>query len=310
MNCTRLLCLAAVLASCAATTSAGTLLYTFGADFISQGATGVPDSLNRMDPASAASVTDVQTPVGGGSIGFTGGLVSVGNLLYGIGNDSFGNATLYSMDANGQNLTAASSAFNVTGGAANIGFTNGLTAVGNTFYAIGSGPSSEALYQIGNGTATFVQNLATFTGTYAGLAWDPALNDFYAIIANAGGGLGGDVLVRFAFNGPVSIVTTLTALDGAEVGTHLGGLADAGGGILYDIYTNVNTGTGELERIDLNGAPAAGTLYDSNLPLAQNAGLALVSSGSVPEPATGIEIGAALLLCGVLRRSRPRKRHF
>ena len=53
---------------------ASSLLYTFGGDFTSPGAFGVPDSLNSMN-ASAASVTNVETPVGNGSIGFNGGLV-------------------------------------------------------------------------------------------------------------------------------------------------------------------------------------------------------------------------------------------
>src|SRR5215469_1714831 len=126
MNCTRLVLVAAAMASYTATAEAVTLLYTFGGDFVSLNANGAPDSLNSMDPTSAASVTNVQTPVGGGSIGFTGGLVAVNYLLYGIGNDNSGVATLYSMQPNGQNLTAVSSAFNNSGGAAGIGFINGL----------------------------------------------------------------------------------------------------------------------------------------------------------------------------------------
>lgn len=304
MNCTRLLGVA-VLASCAVTGSAGTLLYTFGGDFVSQPPTGIPDSLNRMDPASAASVSNVQTPVGDGSIGFTGGLVAVGNLLYGIGNDNLGNASLYSMDTNGQNLTAVSSGFNITGDAANVGFINGLTAVGNTFYAIGAGPNFEALYQINNGSATEIRTLPTFNGTYAGLAWDSALNDFYAILTSATDPRG-DLLFRFAQSGPVAEIANLSSLGGTPVGTHFGGLADAGGGILYDIYSNPGF-TGELERIDLNGSPSVSTLYDSGVPLAQNAGIAIMAP--VPEPATGAGIGAALLLCGLLRRStRGRRR--
>jgi hypothetical protein len=307
MNCTRLLLVASALAGYAATAEAGTLLYTFGGDFVSLNANGAPDSLNRMDPASVASVTNVQTPVGDGSIGFTGGLVAANALLYGIGNDNNGVATLYSMQLNGQNLTAVSSAFNNTGGAAGIGFNNGLTAVGSTFYAVGQGISSEGLYQIGNGSATLVQTLNTYGGTYAGLAWDASLHDFYGIVANGStpGFCVADCLVRFALSGPVSVVADLTSLDGSTAGTHLGGLADAGG-TLYDIYTNPITFTGELERINLSGPPSATTLYDSGVPLAQNAGIAVIT----PEPGTAAEIAAALLVLGGIVRRSMRKRQF
>jgi hypothetical protein len=308
MNCTRLFCLAGVLAACAATANANLLFYTFGGDFVSLGATGAPDSLNRMDSVSVASVTDIQTPVGNGNIGFNGGLVAAGNLLYSIGNDISGVATLYSMDTSGQGLTPVSSAFNTTGGAAGIVFQNGLAAIGNTFYAIGAG-TSEGLYQIGNGTATLIQTLNTFNGTYAGLAWDPALSDFYAIIADgSSANCTGDCLVRFALGGSVSVVANLTNLDGTVIGTHLGGLTDVGGGILYDIYTDPNTFTGVLEQINLSGSPSTTTLYDSQVPLAQNAGIAAFA---VPEPAPQIEVGVALvLLCGLMRRFTPAKRSF
>jgi len=131
MRCVRFVCLAVALGGCAAPASAGVLLYTFGGDFFSPGATGAPDSLNRMDPASGASVTNVQTPVGDGNTGFNGGMVAIGNLLYAIGNDNSGVATLYSMHTNGLGLTAVSAAFNNTGGAAGVGFQNGLAAVGS-----------------------------------------------------------------------------------------------------------------------------------------------------------------------------------
>ena len=304
MKFTQWLCLALVLIASSVAGKASTLLYTFGGD-----STGAPTSLNSMDPASAASVTAVQTPVGDGSTGFNGGLVAANNLLYGIGNDSNGVATLYSLQFSGLGLTPVSSGFNNAGDAAGVVFQNGLTAVGNTFYAIGAGTSSEALYQIGAGSASQVQVLDTLGGTYAGLAWDAALGDFYAIIAGGtSAGINGDYLVQFAPGGSVSVVADLTLLDGAPTGTHLGGLADAGSGILYDIYTNPVTFTGELERIDVNGGPSASTLYDSQIPLAQNAGIAVATAiPNVPEPATSMEIGAGLVMLGwTLRRAARR----
>jgi hypothetical protein len=156
MNFMRWLCLALLLEASSVAGRAGSVLYTFGGD-----ANGAPTSLNSMDPASAASVTAVQTPVGDGSTGFNGGLVAVNNLLYSIGNDSNGVATLYSLQISGPGLTPVSSGFNNTGDAAGVVFQNGLTAVGSTFYAIGAGASSEALYQIGAGSASQVQVLST-----------------------------------------------------------------------------------------------------------------------------------------------------
>jgi hypothetical protein len=293
MNLRRSLYLALAIGGVAGTGSAATL-YTFGGDFVSPSATGAPTSLNRMDPASAASVTNVQTPVGTGDTGFNGGLVGVNNLLYGVGNDNNNFATLYSFDTNGLGLSSVSSNFNTTADAAGFVFQNGLTAIGNTFYAIGADASGEALFQIGAGSATQVQFLNTFTGTYAGLAWDTAQSEFYAIINGAGSiDFNGDFLVRFTLGGPVQIVANLTSLDGAAVGTHLGGLYDAGNGILYDIFTNTTTFTGELEQINLNGLPSVATLYDTQIPLAQNAGIAAASS--VPEPAA-MGVGGLLML--------------
>jgi len=292
----------AMLAFCG-TGSASPLLYTFGGDFVTQ-FTGAPTSLNQMDPASAASVTNILTPVGDGSIGFNGGLVGAGGLLYAIGNDSLGNATLYSFGTNGQGLTAVSSNFNSAGDAASFGFYNGLAASGGVFYAIGNDGigGQEALFQIGNGTATELQLLNTFGGTYSGLAWDPALNGFYAIIAGASAGeLQGDLLVSFLLGGPVGVTAQFSLLDGADSGTHLGGLADVGGGVLYDIYTNPNTFTGELERLNVSGPVAANTLYDSGVPLAQNAGVAFIPS-EVPEPGSLGAAGLALILALRLRR--------
>lgn len=280
--------LLAVLAAVTQTAS-GTTLYTIGADDF-----GAPTSLNSMDPGSAASVTIVQTPVGDGSIGFNGGLVFNNGLLYAIGNDSSGDAALYSLSTGGQGLTDISGDFNNTGEASGYGFQNGLAVDGSTFYAIGAGASGEALFQIGNGSATLVRALATLGGTYAGLVYDPALGEFYGLIANGSGDFNGDYLVSFGLTGGTTIVANLTTLDSAEVGSHLDGLADAGGGILYDIYMDPNTNTGQLEQIDLNGPPSTTTLYDTQIPLSVNAGIAL--DAPTPEPATGPTLGAGLLL--------------
>ena len=302
----RSICLALALGSCCYTARAsGLQIYTFGGDYTSPGATGAPDSLNSMDPASAASVAALLTPVGGGNVGFTGGLVAYNNLLYAIGNDSNGVATLYSMQTDGQGLAAVSAAFNNTGGAAGIVFQNGLAEAGGTFYAIGAGAGSEALYQIQPGTATQVASLDSFNGTYTGLAWDSTLNEFYGVIAGASGTENGDLLDSFGLNGVVTVLADINSLDSSQSGTHLGGIADAGGGILYSIYTNPSTFTGELEQINLIGSPSASTLYDSGIPLAQNAGMGLtLPATGAPEPSAALGLGGALVLLSFLRRRR------
>jgi hypothetical protein len=260
-----------------------------------------------MDPASAASVANVRTPVGNGNIGFNGGLVFALGQMYTIGNDSNGVATLYSFQTNGLGLAAVSSDFNTSGGAAGIVFQNGLAAIGNTFYAIGAGATGENLYQIGAGSATLVQGLPTLGGTYSGLAWDPAAGAFYGVIAGASGaGFDGDLLVRFGLGGPVNVIANLSTLDGAPIGAHLGGLTDAGGGILFDIFTNPSTFTGALEQITLSGSNSASTLYDTQVPLAQNAGIAIAPAVTpTPEPVTGMGIGTGLIfLSWMLKRRR------
>jgi len=278
---------------------AGALLYTIGADLL-----GAPTSLNSMDPSSSSSVTNVQMPLGDGSIGFNGGLVYSGGLIYGIGNDNNNFATLYSFDTSGQNLTVQSFQFNTTGAGTAFVFQNGLAAIGNTFYAIGADPSGQDLFQIGNGSATLVNGLATLGGTYSGMVYDPSSGRFYALIDNASGAYSGDYLVEFGLSGPTNIVASLTSLDGAAIGTHLNGLADAGGGVLYDIYIDPNTFTGQLEQITVGGSVTTNTLYDTQIPLAQDAGIALVSG--TPEPATCFLTGGALALAGLFLRRRAR----
>ncbi|HLH37766.1 MAG TPA: hypothetical protein VKX39_01350 [Bryobacteraceae bacterium] len=286
------LCFAAAVVLASFPASA-TTLYTFGADQF-----GAPTSLNQMDPSSASSVANVVTPLGDGNTGFNGGLVFDNGLLYAVGNDSSGNASIYSFTLGGGNLTTVSSDFNDTGGANGFGFYNGLAAIGGTLYAIGTDNSGEDLFQIGNGSATLVQSLATFGGTYAGLAYASDQGVFYGVIANSDVG---DLLVRIPIAGSAVVAANLTTLDGAEANTHLGGLAYAGNGIFYDIYTNVNDGNGELEQLSLNGSPAATTLYDTGIPLAQNAGIAIT-----PEPSSGglALIGCGVMLCGLFLKRR------
>jgi hypothetical protein len=280
--------------------SAGTSLFTFNADTRPVVGTGAPTSLNVMDPASAASVTNVQTPVGTGDTGFNGGLFGLNGLLYGIGNDSFGQATVYSMDVNGLNLLPVSTNFNVGGGAdANV-FQNGLTNIGSTFYAIGvAGDGTESLFQVGNGSAAALRTLNTFGGTYAGLTYDFDTGLFLGIIVNAtNSDFHGDLLVQFGGASGLGVRARLNTLDGSTIATHLGGLVYAGNNTVYDIFTDTNSFTGQLEQLDVTGVVSASVLYDTGLPLAEDHGIALVNS---PEPATGM-LFSVLVICGALAR--------
>ncbi len=295
---------------------ATTLLYTFGGDFVSPGATGVPDSLNSMDPASAASVTNVQTPVGNGNTGFNGGLVSANGLLYGIGNDSNGFATLYSMHTDGTGLTAVVPDFNTSGPSTGVIFQNGLAQqAGSFFYAIGQNATGEGLYLINPGGGTSEQfALPTFGGTYTGLAWDSGLAAYVAIIAGATppGLSAGDYLVHFGSTGSgFGVLADLNNFFPAPpVGTHLGGLADAGGGTFFDIWTNPATFTGELDQITVGpsfGFTTVVNLYDTGIPLAQNAGVAAINSSPTtptPEPVSALGIGTGLIFVGCLLKRR------
>ncbi|HKE27751.1 MAG TPA: PEP-CTERM sorting domain-containing protein [Bryobacteraceae bacterium] len=280
-----------------ATANAGNILFTFGGS----GLGGPQANLNSMNPPSAATVTDVNPLVGDGNTSFDGGLVFANNLLYGIGNDGGLFSTLYSFDLNGNNVTAVSTDFNTTGQAQSFIFQNGLASDGTNFYAIGVSTltGAEDLFQIGDGNATLLRSLPTFGGTYAGMAWDAALAQFYALLVNGTGDQAGDRVVHFGLSTGWASNVELTHLDGAQVGSHLDGLADTGTGILYDIYMNQNTNTGQLEEIDLRSTPTVTTLYDTAIQGSQTAGIAIVT----PEPATTIAIGAGLcVLASMLKR--------
>jgi hypothetical protein len=278
-------------------------LFTFNADTRPIVGTGAPTSLNSMDPSSAATVNNVQTPVGSGDIGFNGGLVGVGGLLYGIGNDNLGNASLFSMGLDGLNLLNVNSDFNVGGGADSVGFQNGLTAVGGVFYAIGvAGDGTESLFQLGTGgTTTALRTLNTFGGTYAGLTYDPDTGLFMGIIVNAtNSDFRGDLLVQFGAATGLAVRARLNALDGSTIGTHLGGLVYAGNNTVYDIFTDTTSFTGQLESLDVTGVVSASVLYDTGLPLVENHGIAIANT---PEPGTGALV-TVLAICGVLVRRR------
>jgi hypothetical protein len=78
------------------------------------------------------------------------------------------------------------------------------------------------------------------------MTWDAALGQFYALLVNGTGDQAGDRVVHFGLSTGWASTVELTHLDGALVGSHLDGLADTGAGLLYDIYMNPITNTGQL----------------------------------------------------------------
>jgi hypothetical protein len=135
-------------------------------------------------------------------------------------------AAVNPMSLNGLNLTPVSTNFNVGGGAdANV-FQNGLTGIGNTFYAIGiAGHGTESRFQIGNGSAMALRTLTTFGGTYSGLTYDYDTGQTLGIIVNSTNtDFHGDLLVQFGAASGFAVRARLNSLDGSQIGTHLGGL--------------------------------------------------------------------------------------
>jgi hypothetical protein len=280
---------------------AGPILYTVGADV-----NGAPVSLIGMDAANSPSVATIVTPLGDGSIGFNGGLVGVGSLLYGIGNDSGNLATLYSFTPAGGSLTALNSDFNTSGAATGFVFQNGLAAIGGTLYGIGFdsvGSSGEALFTIGGGSASLVSSLSDLGGSYSALAYAADQTMLYGIVVNGvNNEVQGDYLVSMNPNGSnFTVVANLSTLDGSATGTHTGGLLYTGGGSFFDVFTDPNSGNGQLETIGLNGQSAT-LVYDTGAPLLINHGLAEVTS--TPEPSGFALMGVALALLARWRRAR------
>src|SRR5229473_525240 len=230
--------------------SHATPLFTLGPGPMNPG-----NNLYGMDSGSFASVASAGL-VGNGSIRFGGGLVAANGLLYAIGSDSNSNYALYSANGN--------------------------------FYGVADNGMGMGLYQVSAGGATFIKNISEAPASacgntvdpYSGLAYDFNDGSFYDIALDACGvNAGGDRLFKttLAAGAPTFVMDL-----GGVSNTHQGGLGYGGFSSFFDIFVDINTGDGDLQRINL-GNLSTTFLYDTGVQGMQNNGVAVAVV--VPEPA-------------------------
>jgi hypothetical protein len=249
----------------------------------------VPDMLSSVD-SGAQTVTSIAA-MGGGILGFNGGLtVGPGGKLYAIANDSFGNGSLYSIQADGT-LSPIGSA-----GGLGQGFLGGLTydTQNSTFYAAvldSFGDTSlDSISQTGQATV-LGQSLGS---GFSGLAFDSA-NDLFYGIANDNTGF--STLVDFSLNGAVNNVGAL--------GFGFGALTYNQTNNVFWALAPVNNVGSMLFQITASAQESNGifTLGDGFAELAVQA---QAQTTAVPEPATAAELGTAICLLALfLKRKRP-----
>jgi hypothetical protein len=248
----------------------------------------VPDVLSSVD-SGVQTVTNIAS-MGGASLAFNGGLtMGPGGKLYAIANDSFGNSSFYSIQANG--------ALSLIGSAGGLGqgFLGGLTydTQNSTFYAAvldsAGNTSLDSISQTGQATLV---DPSLGTG-FSGLAFDSANGLFYGI---ANDNTGFSTLVDFSLSGPVNDV---------------GSLGYGFGALTYDQTNNVfwalapvNNAASTLFQITALAEESNGifTLGDGFSELAVQA---QAQTTTVPEPATAAELGTAICVLALfLKRKR------
>lgn len=259
---------------------AGTLLYSIGAD----PNTGDPDVLSTVD-TGAQTVANIAA-MGGGDLGFTGGLTVAGGKLYGIANDSSDNGSFYNIQPDGS--------LSLIGSAGGLGglFLGGLTydTQNSTFYAAvwdsEGNTTLDSISQTGQATA-----LGDSLGTgFSGLAFDSA-NDLFYGIANDSTGF--STLVDFALNGPVNDVGAL--------GYGFDALTYDATNNLFWVLAQADDGSSTLHQVTALGQESDGIFtlgygFDE---------LAVEAPSGAPEPATDLELGAGLFLLALfLKRNR------
>jgi hypothetical protein len=271
------LLMAALLLSAAAPRAESATILAIGSD----PATFVPNQLTLADVA-AQSVTTLAT-LGGGSLGFNGGLTfGPGGLLYAIANDSAGAGSLYQVQLGGS-LSLIGPA-----GGLGSGFYGGLTfdAQNGLFYAAVNDSSGNAsLYSITAAGLSTPLGQALGTG-FSGLALDSANGLFYGI-GNDSSGL--STLYEFSTSGPVNTV--------APLGFGFGGLTyDAAGNFFWVISPVANSGA-QLFQVTATGAESGPllTLGDGFFELA-------APTAAVPEPGTWTAAGSGLSMLAALMR--------
>ena len=273
-----------------------TPLFTLGPGPMNPG-----NNLYGMDSGSFASVASAGL-VGNGSIRFGGGLVAANGLLYAIGSDSNSNYALYSFHYDGTGLATVGTLGNVLGW---LGLT--FDSANGNFYGVADNGMGMGLYQVSAGGATFIKNISEAPASacgntvdpYSGLAYDFNDGSFYDIALDACGvNAGGDRLFKttLAAGAPTFVMDL-----GGVSNTHQGGLGYGGFSSFFDIFVDINTGDGDLQRINL-GNLSTTFLYDTGVQGMQNNGVAVAVV--VPEPAMPGLVGIGLVLLGVLRWRR------
>ena len=273
-----------------------TPLFTLGPGPMNPG-----NKLYGMDSSSFASVVS-DGLVGDGWIRFGGGLVAANGLLYAIGSDSNSNYALYSFHYDGTGLMTVGTLGNVLGW---LGLT--FDSANGNFYGVADNGMGMGLYQVSAGGATFIKNISEAPANacgnavdpYSGLAYDVNDNSFYGIaLDTCGVNAGGDRL----FKTTLAAGTPAFVMDlGGVSNTHQGGLGYGGLNSFFDIFVDINTGNGDLQRINL-GNLSTTFLYDTGVQGMQNNGVAVAVAA--PEPAISALVGSGLALIGVLLRRR------
>jgi hypothetical protein len=271
-----------------------TALFTMGPGPVNPG-----NNLFGMDSGSFASVAS-DGLVGNGSIRFGGGIVAANGLLYAIGSDSNSNYALYSFHFDGTGLATVGTLGNMLGW---LGLT--FDSANGNFYGVADNGMGMGLYQVSGAGATFVKSIseapASMCGNavdpYSGLAYDFSEGSFYGIALDACGvNAGGDRLFKTTLAaGTPSFVMDL----GGVSNTHQGGLGYGGSNSFFDIFVDVNSGNGDLQRINL-GNLSTTFLYDTGVQGLQNNGVAVAVGVVAPEPAISVLFGTGLALIGVL----------
>jgi hypothetical protein len=249
----------------------------------------VPDLFSSLTDSSGSLVTI--GPLGGGSLGFNGGLTAgPGGLVYSVANDSSGNSSFYSVQLNGNTSLIGSA------GGLGAGFLGGLAydSSNSTFYAaVLDGLGNSSLYSITGGGAAAATGLALGTG-YSGLTYDSANGLFYGI---GNDGTGFSTLYSFALGGPVNTV---------------GGLGFGFGALTYDPVGNllwaidpVNNSSSQLFSLTTAGVVSAPyyTIGDGFAELA-------VAPAPTPEPGTLLYVGAGWVLAVLYRKKVRQRRHY
>jgi hypothetical protein len=270
-----------VVCALAAMTARAATLFGVGPD----PSTFVPDQLDLI--VTPGSVSNVGT-LGDGTLSFNGGLTfGLGGALYGIANDSTGASSFYQINTSNAGTTLVGSA-----GGLGDGFLGGLawdTANSTSYAAVEDTSGNTTLWSISSGgTAT---NLGQSLGTdFTGLTYDASNGLFYGIGNDS---FGNSSLYSFSLGGPVTLV--------AALGTDYGGITYDSGINAFWLIGNYDNAASQLYQVTTAGVLSSPlmTLGDGFIELAAPSG--------VPEPGTGVVVGAVLLIGGGLLKLRRRK---